>query len=153
MWQATHSHSRRYGTSPQDRVKKPLDKSAARYSGERAGARGLGPFRALIHRSAWNRNSRKSISKIVHSLTPLPLKTAAPGALHNPAPIPLVTPMYRYARSWMSFLQTNVYPSERTPHAPSQMLQVAGRGYAELLRTPYSGSSTSENFPSTHFGE
>ena len=47
----------------------------------------------------------------------------------------LVTPMDRYARSWMSFLQTNVCISERTPHAPSLMLQVAGRGYAELLRT------------------
>src|SRR5215211_8728029 len=29
---------------------------------------------SLIHRSAWNRNSPKFISKIVHSLTPLPLK-------------------------------------------------------------------------------
>jgi hypothetical protein len=90
----------------------------------------------LIHRSAWNRYSRKFISKILHSLTPVPLKTAAPGALHSPTPIPLVTPMDRYARSWMSFLQTNVCASERTPHAPSLMLQVAGRGYAELLRTP-----------------
>src|SRR5829696_3853211 len=45
--------------------------------------------------------------------------------------------MDRYARSWMSFLQTNVCTSERTAHAPSQMLQVAGRGYAELLRTPF----------------
>jgi hypothetical protein len=33
----------------------------------------------------------------------------------------------------MFFLQTNVCTSERTPHAPSLMLQVAGRGYAELL--------------------
>jgi hypothetical protein len=56
------------------------------------------------------------------------------GTLHSPAPIPLVTPVDRYARSWMIFLQTNVCASERTPHAPSLMLQVAGRSYAELLR-------------------
>jgi hypothetical protein len=36
----------------------------------------------------------------------------------------------------MLFLQPNVCTSKRTPHAPSLMLQVAGRGYAELLRTP-----------------
>jgi hypothetical protein len=30
---------------------------------------------ALIHPSAWNRNSRKYISKIVYSLTPVPLET------------------------------------------------------------------------------
>jgi hypothetical protein len=34
----------------------------------------------------------------------------------------------------MFFLQTNVCTSERTPHAPFLMLQVAGRGCAELLR-------------------
>src|ERR671921_2907881 len=103
---------------------------------------------ALVHPSAWNRYSRKVISKIVHSFTPLPQKTR-PGTLHSPAPIPLVTPMERSARSWMSFLQTNVCASERTPHAPSLMLQVAGRGYAELLRTLIRRSS-SQNFPSTH---
>jgi hypothetical protein len=32
-------------------------------------------FLTLIHRSAWNRYSRKFISKILHSLTPVPLKT------------------------------------------------------------------------------
>ena len=80
-------------------------------------------------------NSRKFISRILHSLTPVPMKTPAPGTLHSPAPIPLVTPMDRYARSWMFFLQTNVCASERTPYAPSLMLQVAGRAYAELLRT------------------
>jgi hypothetical protein len=66
------------------------------------------------------------MSKILHSLTPVPLKTPAPGTLHSPAPIPLVTPMDRYARSWVFFLQTNVCTLERTPHAPSLMLQVAG---------------------------
>src|SRR5215217_9507515 len=35
-----------------------------------------------------------------------------------------------------SFVQTNVCTSERTPQAPSLMLQVVGRGYAELLRKP-----------------
>jgi hypothetical protein len=54
--------------------------------------------------------------------------------------------MDRYARSWMFFLQTNVCILERTPHAPSLMLQVAGRGYAELLRKPRRRSS--QNFPS-----
>jgi hypothetical protein len=67
-----------------------------------------------------------------HPATP---ENTLPGTLHSPAPIPLVTPMDRYARSWMFFLQTNVCTSERTPHAPSLMLQVAGRGHAELLRT------------------
>jgi hypothetical protein len=41
----------------------------------------------------------------------------------------------------MFFLQTLVCTSERTPHAPSLMLQVAGRGYAELLRKPIRRSS------------
>jgi hypothetical protein len=68
------------------------------------------PFFSPIHRSAWNENSRKFISRILHSLTPLPLKTPAPGTLQSPAPIPLVTPMDRYARSWMSFLQTSHAP-------------------------------------------
>src|SRR5215217_6202828 len=35
-----------------------------------------------------------------------------------------------------SFSQTNGCASERTPYALSLMLQVAGRGYAELLRNP-----------------
>src|SRR5215207_10676642 len=68
-------------------------------------------------------------------------KHPSPGTLHSPVPIPLVTPMDRYARSWMLFLQTNVCASERTPHAPSLMLQVAGHGHAELLRTPSTRSS------------
>src|SRR5215218_7749210 len=43
---------------------------------------------SLIHRSAWNRNSPKFISKILQSLPPLPLRTADPGTLHSPVPIP-----------------------------------------------------------------
>src|SRR5215204_3868537 len=101
-----------------------------------------------IHPSAWNRNSRKFISKILHSLSPSTPKNTSPGTLHSPVPIPLVTPMDRYARSWMFFLQTNVCASERTPYAPSLMLQVAGRGYAELLRNPTRRSS--QNSPCTH---
>src|SRR5215208_5592938 len=73
-----------------------------------------------------------------HSGTP---KNTHPGTLHSPVPTSLVTLMDRYARSWMAFLQTNVCASERTPHAPSQMLQVAGRGFADLLRTPLKRSS------------
>src|SRR5215217_5145920 len=68
-----------------------------------------------------------------HSGTP---QNTHPGTLHSPVPISLVTLMDRYARSWMFFLQTNVCTSERTSYAPSLMLQVVGRGYAELLRNP-----------------
>src|SRR5215213_11700447 len=103
----------------------------------------------FIHRTTWNRCSRKFISKIVHSLTPVPLKTPAPGTLHSPTPIPLVTPMDRYARSWMSFLEPKVCISERTPHDPSLMFQVSGGGYAELLRTPRRRSS--QKAPWTNF--
>src|SRR5215208_6514203 len=41
----------------------------------------------------------------------------------------------------MSFLQTNVCTSERTPHDPALMHQVSGRGYADLMRTPLWRSS------------
>jgi len=53
---------------------------------------------ALIHRSAWNKNSRKFISRILHNLTPLPPKSPSPEDPHSPVPLELVTPMYRYAR-------------------------------------------------------
>ena len=59
---------------------------------------GSGLSLALIHRSAWNRNSRKFISKILHSPTLLPPESPIPGALLGPAPLELVTPMDRYAR-------------------------------------------------------
>src|SRR5215208_2988823 len=52
-----------------------------------------------IHRSAWNRNSRKFISKILHSPAPTPLQSPPPGAPFGPAPLELVTPVYRYSRS------------------------------------------------------
>jgi hypothetical protein len=62
----------------------------------------------LIHRSAWNRNSRKFICRIVHNYTPVPLKTPAPGTPQSPTPLELVTPMDRYARWWMLPPGTNV---------------------------------------------
>jgi hypothetical protein len=52
---------------------------------------------ALIHRSAWNRYSRKFISKILHSPAPIPLESTVSGTPHSPVPVPLVTPMDRYA--------------------------------------------------------
>src|SRR5829696_3412065 len=55
----------------------------------------------LIHRSAWNRNSRKFISRILHSPAPIPLESPPPGTPLRLAPAPLATPMDRYARSWM----------------------------------------------------
>src|SRR5215212_6406288 len=55
----------------------------------------------LIHRSAWNRNSRKFISKILHSPTPIPLESPSPGTPHSPGPLGFVTPIDRYARLWM----------------------------------------------------
>src|SRR5918994_557063 len=64
-----------------------------------------------IHPSAWNSNSRKFISKILHTHTPTPPESPTPGTPHSPGPTELVTPMDRYARSWMFFLQTNVCTS------------------------------------------
>jgi len=64
---------------------------------------------ALIHRSAWNRFSRKFISKILHSPGPIPLKTPAPGTLHSPAPLELVTPMDRYACMWMRSCRKHLF--------------------------------------------
>jgi hypothetical protein len=52
----------------------------------------------LIHSSAWNRHSRKFISKILHKAAPLLPKAPTLDAPHSPAPVPLVTQMDRYAR-------------------------------------------------------
>src|SRR5215203_5603791 len=83
----------------------------------------------FIHRTTWNRCSRKFISKIVHSLTPVPLKTPAPGTLHSPAPIPLVTPMDRYARSWMRSCCRLMFvvERERPPTRPATCSFAAGQ--------------------------
>ena|SRR5215217_2642939 len=56
---------------------------------------------ALIHRSAWNGDSRKFISKILHRGAPVPLKSPSPDTPRSPSPVPLVTPMDRYACVWM----------------------------------------------------
>jgi hypothetical protein len=58
---------------------------------------------ALIHPSAWNRNSRKFISKILHTHTPMPLVSPLQAPRSAPCRYPLVTLMDRYARSWMFF--------------------------------------------------
>ena len=54
----------------------------------------------LIHRSAWNMNSPKFISTILHSPAPLPLRTPSPDTPHSPASLELVTAVDRYARLW-----------------------------------------------------
>src|SRR5215204_6555446 len=54
-------------------------------------------FGGLIHPNAWNRYSRKFISKILYSPAPIPLQSPPAGAPFGPAPLELVTPMYRYA--------------------------------------------------------
>jgi hypothetical protein len=87
-----------------------------------------------IHPTSGNRYSRKFVSKILHSPAPIPPESYVSGTPHSPAPLELVTPMDRYARSWKFFLQINVCTSERTPLAPSLMLQVAPSGRRPVLR-------------------
>src|SRR5215211_8054595 len=65
--------------------------------------------RKLIHPSAWKGNSRKFISKILHSPTPLPPESPIPGAPLGPAPLELVTPMDRYAGLWMFSRREQVF--------------------------------------------
>ena len=55
----------------------------------------------LIHPSAWNKDSRKFTSKILHNPAPIPLESPTPDTPHSPVPLELVTPMDRYAGSWM----------------------------------------------------
>ena len=43
----------------------------------------------FIHPSAWNRYSRKFISKILHSPTPIPLESPSPDTPHSPVPVRL----------------------------------------------------------------
>jgi hypothetical protein len=62
----------------------------------------------LIHRSAWNRYSRKFISKILHSRAPHTPKSPSPDTPHSPGPLGLVTPVDRYPGLWMRLLQTLV---------------------------------------------
>src|SRR5215212_4909481 len=56
---------------------------------------------ALIHPSAWNWNSRKFGCKILHSPAPIPLQSPLLGSPFGPAPLELVTPVYRYASQCM----------------------------------------------------
>src|SRR5215217_9182347 len=60
-----------------------------------------GGLKPLIHPSAWNRYSRKFISKILHNHTPVPHEITPPDIPHSPTPLELVTPMDGYARWWM----------------------------------------------------
>jgi hypothetical protein len=53
-----------------------------------------------IQPNAWNMNSRKFISKILHSPAPIPLQSPTPSTPLGPVPLELVTPMDRYAR-WL----------------------------------------------------
>ena len=55
----------------------------------------------LIHRSAWNMNSRKFTCRILHNHVPIPLESPSPDTPHSPAPVPLVTSMNRYAGLWL----------------------------------------------------
>ena len=55
---------------------------------------------ASIQRSAWNRNSPKFITNILHSSAPIRTEPLLQIPPHNPTPVPLVTPMDRYARTW-----------------------------------------------------
>ena len=52
---------------------------------------------ALIHRSAWNRYSRKFISKIPHSPAPIPPISPLQTFRRAPTSLELVRPMDRYA--------------------------------------------------------
>src|SRR5215204_2158304 len=60
-----------------------------------------GTSRPSIHPIAWNRNSPKSISSILHNPVPVPLESPVSGTPHSPGPVELATPMDRYARLWM----------------------------------------------------
>src|SRR5215217_5498458 len=55
----------------------------------------------IIHPSAGNSNSPKFRCRILHIPAPIPLESPSPGTPHSPAPLELVTPMDRYARSWI----------------------------------------------------
>src|ERR687897_387895 len=63
---------------------------------------------ALIHRSAWNKNSRKFISKILNIPPCEGVAEPLSAILSDGTVRHLVTRMDRYARSWMLLIQTNV---------------------------------------------
>jgi hypothetical protein len=67
----------------------------------------------LIHWSAWNRNSPKFITKILHSSAPIRTEPPLQVPSHNPTPVPLVTPMDRYARTWFYDLSRSSFSLTR----------------------------------------
>jgi hypothetical protein len=88
----------------------------------------------LIHPSAWNKNSRKVISKIPYSPAPIPRNAPPPCAPHSPAPVPLVIPMDRYARLRMLPCRRHLSAAaiiSEGPSDPSHTLRVSGRGKAK----------------------
>jgi hypothetical protein len=94
------------------------------------------PPAPLIHRSAWNIDSRKLISEILYSPAPIPRNALPTGPPHSPAPIPLVTRMDRYARLRMlpcckQILVVAVIPEGRAILAHT--LRGSGGGGAGLL--------------------
>jgi hypothetical protein len=67
-------------------------------------------------------NSRKFVCSIVHRACPIPLESPPPDTPHSPAPVPLVTPMDRYARLWMlSYHKLMFAPRRECP--PTRYLQ------------------------------
>jgi hypothetical protein len=64
-----------------------------------------GLFFAIIHRSAWKRNSRKFVSKILHSPGPM-----GPATLDSPGPVPNPKP---YMLWWCIKIRSGAYPALR----------------------------------------
>jgi hypothetical protein len=81
----------------------------------------------LMHPTSGNSNSRKFISKILHSTTPIPLESPVSGTPLSPAPVELVTPMDRYAGLWMLSCCKQMFAVERE-RPPAYYLQHWGRG-------------------------
>src|SRR5215218_8534281 len=86
----------------------------------------------IIHPSAWNRNSRKYICKILHNHTPDTPEITPPDIPQSPTPLELVTPMDRYAQWWMLPPGTNVCSRAMIRKATTQTCVspgATGRGY------------------------
>ena len=73
----------------------------------------------FIHASAWNKRSRKFISKILHVPAPIPLESPVSGAPHCPAPAELVTAMDGYAELWMRSLCKHLFAVAIIPEGRS----------------------------------
>ena len=83
----------------------------------------------LIHPSAWNRNSRKFIYKMLYSPVPIPLRIIPPGAPHSPGPLELVIPMDRYAPLRMLPCRKQIF-----------VVAVISEGRSDPSNTPLRGS-------------